>query len=142
MTPRKAGGSRPNALIGLGVGGLSCALLQAIGYPLDPQLYLISALALQIEAVSFALAGGSATVLGFASAWFAAQRAAARAPVDALRRLDQHSSKPLFPKLPRLFLSACELRRKGLGLARRQRRQTPSFGSSSLAPPVFPSASG
>lgn len=75
-------------IIGLLLGGLTCLLLDAVGYPLDPQVYLISQLPVQVEAATFVLAGGSATVLAFAAAWFSAQRAAARAPVEALRRLD------------------------------------------------------
>ncbi len=75
-------------LLGLGVGGLCCLLLDAVGYPLDPQVYLISRLPVVVEPMSFVLAGGAAIVLAFAAAWYAAQRAASRAPVDALRRLD------------------------------------------------------
>ncbi len=74
--------------IGLLIGGLSCLLLDAVGYPLDPQVYLISRLPVLVEPASFFLAGGAATLLAFAAAWFSAQRAASRAPVDALRRLD------------------------------------------------------
>lgn len=75
-------------LLGLLVGGVACFLLDAVGYPLDPQVYLISRLPVLVEASSFFLAGGAAIVLAFAAAWFAAQRAASRAPVEALRRLD------------------------------------------------------
>ncbi len=67
---------------------MACFLLDAVGYPLDPQVYLISRLPVLVEASSFFLAGGAAIVLAFAAAWFAAQRAASRAPVEALRRLD------------------------------------------------------
>lgn len=74
--------------IGLAVGGLACLALDAIGYPLDPQVYLISRLPVLVQPASFLLAGGAATLLAFAAAWFAAQRAAARPPVEALRRLD------------------------------------------------------
>jgi len=75
-------------LLGLAVGGLCCLLLDAVGYPLDPHVYLISKLPVQIEAATFALAGGAATLLTFAAAWLAARRAAERSPVDGLRRLD------------------------------------------------------
>ena len=75
-------------LIGLFVGGIACLLLDAVGYPLDPQVYLISQLPVLIEASTFVIAGIAATVLAFAAAWWSAQRAASRAPVDALRRLD------------------------------------------------------
>ena len=74
--------------LGLGVGGLACLLLDAVGYPLDPQVYLISRLPVLIEASTFVIAGVAATVLAFAAAWWSAQRAASRAPVEALRRLD------------------------------------------------------
>lgn len=73
---------------GLLVGGLACLLLDAVGYPLDPQVYLISRLPVLIEASTFVVAGLAATVLAFAAAWWSAQRAASRAPVEALRRLD------------------------------------------------------
>ncbi len=74
--------------LGLAVGGLACLLLDAVGYPLDPQVYLISRLPVLIEASTFVIAGVAATVLAFAAAWWSAQRAASRAPVEALRRLD------------------------------------------------------
>ena len=75
-------------VIGLSVGGLACLALDAIGYPLDPQVYLISRLPVLVQPASFLLAGGAATLLAFAAAWFAAQRAAGKPPVEALRRLD------------------------------------------------------
>ncbi len=74
--------------IGLVVGGLACLLLDWIGYPLDPHVYLISRLPVQIEAFPFVLAGTAAIVLCFAAAWLAARRASERSPVDGLRRLD------------------------------------------------------
>ncbi len=74
--------------IGLGVGGLCCLLLSAVGYPLDPHVYLISELPVQVEASTFILAGGAATALSFAAAWASARRAAERSPVEGLRRLD------------------------------------------------------
>ena len=74
--------------LGLGIGGLACLLLDAVGYPLDPQVYLISRLPVLIEASTFVIAGVAATLLAFAAAWWSAQRAATRAPVEALRRLD------------------------------------------------------
>ena len=75
-------------VLGLLVGGAACALLDAVGYPLDPQVYLISRLPVLIEASTFLIAGVAATFLAFAAAWWSAQRAASRAPVEALRRLD------------------------------------------------------
>ena len=75
-------------LAGLAIGGLACFLLDAVGYPLDPQVYLIARLPVQTEPAAFALAGGAAIALAFGAAWFSAQRAAARNPVEALRRLD------------------------------------------------------
>lgn len=75
-------------LLGLLVGALCCWLLAVVGYPLDPQVYLISELPVRAEAQTFVLAGGSAIALAFGAAWLAAQRAAARSPVEALRRLD------------------------------------------------------
>lgn len=75
-------------VIGLAVGGLTCVLLQAVGYPLDPHVYLISELPVRIEAETFVLAGGAATALSFGAAWISARRAADRSPVDGLRRLD------------------------------------------------------
>ncbi len=75
-------------LLGLLVGGLCCVLLDVVGYPLDPHVYLISRLPVLIEVQPFLLAGGSAIALCFGAAWAAARRAADRAPVDGLRRLD------------------------------------------------------
>ncbi len=74
--------------IGLLLGGLCCFALAQIGYPLDPNVYLIDELPVQIEASTFGLAGGAATALSFGAAWISARRAATRAPVDGLRRLD------------------------------------------------------
>lgn len=73
---------------GLGIGGLCCWLLDVVGYPLDPTVYLISRLPVQAEPQAFWMAGGAAITLAFAAAWLAAQRAAGRNPVEALRRLD------------------------------------------------------
>ena len=75
-------------VLGLAIGGLCCLLLSAVGYPLDPHVYLISELPVQIEASTFLLAGGAATGLSFAAAWASARRAADRSPVEGLRRLD------------------------------------------------------
>ncbi len=75
-------------ILGLLTGGLACLLLDAVGYPLDPQVYLISRLPVLVEPASFVLSGGAATLLAFVAAWYSAQRAASRAPVEALRRLD------------------------------------------------------
>ena len=75
-------------VLGLAMGGLCCLLLSAVGYPLDPHVYLISELPVQIEASTFLLAGGAATGLSFAAAWASARRAADRSPVEGLRRLD------------------------------------------------------
>ncbi|MCO4760406.1 MAG: ABC transporter permease [Myxococcales bacterium] len=74
--------------IGLILGGLCCLALAKIGYPLDPNVYLIDELPVQIEATTFAMAGGAATALSFGAAWVSARRAATRSPVDGLRRLD------------------------------------------------------
>ncbi|MSP90915.1 MAG: ABC transporter permease [Myxococcales bacterium] len=74
--------------LGLLAGGVATVLLDAVGYPLDPQVYLISRLPVLIEPATFWLAGSAAIVLSFGAAWLAAQRAASRPPVEALRRLD------------------------------------------------------
>ncbi|MBM4344237.1 MAG: ABC transporter permease [Deltaproteobacteria bacterium] len=74
--------------IGLALGGLTCWLLDTVGYPLDPQVYLISRLPVHAEPATFGLAAAAAVALAFVAAWLAAQRAAGRPPVDALRRLD------------------------------------------------------
>ena len=75
-------------VLGLLVGGLCCALLKTVGYPLDPHVYLISELPVRIEPMTFVMAGGAATLLSFGAAWLSARRAADRSPVDGLRRLD------------------------------------------------------
>ena len=75
-------------LLGLLVGWICCVLLDVVGYPLDPHVYLISRLPVLIEVQPFLLAGGSAIALCFGAAWAAARRAAERSPVDGLRRLD------------------------------------------------------
>ncbi len=74
--------------LGLLVGGLCCVLLDQIGYPLDPHVYLISRLPVLIEPQPFLLAGTAAVALCFGAAWVAARRASERSPVDGLRRLD------------------------------------------------------
>lgn len=74
--------------IGLLLGGIFCLLLEAVGYPLDPHVYLISELPVRIEAETFFVAGGAATLLTFGAAWLAARRAAVRSPVQGLQRLD------------------------------------------------------
>ena len=81
-------------LLGLLVGGVACVLLDAVGYPLDPQVYLISRLPVQIEASAFVLAGGAAVVLAFAASWTSAQRAASH-------RLSSSSSRTGSPLIAR-----------------------------------------
>ena len=75
-------------LAGLFVGGLCAALLAWVGYPLDPHVYLIDELPVELNTSTFVLAGGAAVVLTLAAAWVSARRAASRSPVDGLRRLD------------------------------------------------------
>jgi len=75
-------------LLGLVVGWLGCLALDRVDYPLDPKVYLISRLPVQLDWAPFAVAGVAAVLLSFGAAWIAAERAAARSPVDGLRRLD------------------------------------------------------
>ena len=74
-------------LCGLLVGGAGCLLLSTVGYPLDPNVYLISELPVVIEPGTFLLAGGSATLLTFGASWWAARRAASAGIVSLSTRV-------------------------------------------------------
>ncbi|MBP48253.1 MAG: hypothetical protein CMH53_09985 [Myxococcales bacterium] len=75
-------------LIGLFLGGLFAGALAWIGFPLDPHVYLIDRLPVQLSPATFLVSGGASVFLTLFAAWFSARRAALRPPVEGLRRLD------------------------------------------------------
>jgi lipoprotein-releasing system permease protein len=70
---------------GLLLGYGTCALIDKVGIPLDPEVYYISNLPVLIEPWQFALAALTALVLSFLATIYPATKAARLRPVDGLR---------------------------------------------------------
>lgn len=75
-------------IVGLVLGLAVCGLIQAIGYPLDPEVYLISELPVEVAPGVVALVGGMALVLTTLTTLYSASRASRMAPIAGLRHLD------------------------------------------------------
>jgi lipoprotein-releasing system permease protein len=74
--------------IGLVCGWLACHAVRWTGFELDPKVYYISQLPVDMDPLEFALTGAAALVFTFLASRYSANRAADRTPVEGLRRLD------------------------------------------------------
>lgn len=75
-------------LTGLALGLGVCLLIQQVGYPLDPEVYLISRLPVVIDLAEFALVAGGALLFTFGAIQYSASRASRKTPVEGLRKLE------------------------------------------------------
>jgi lipoprotein-releasing system permease protein len=72
---------------GVGLGLTACLLLRAYGFPLDPGVYLIDHLPVEIDAMDFVYTGIGTLVICFVATVPPAIWAAHQLPVDGLRHL-------------------------------------------------------
>jgi lipoprotein-releasing system permease protein len=72
-------------VLGLGTGYAVCRWILSYGFPLDPKVYFISRLPVQIRPVEFALTGGFAVVACLAATVWPALHAARLRPAEAFR---------------------------------------------------------
>lgn len=71
--------------LGLGIGWVGCKALAAYGFPLDPKVYFISKLPVNIRPTEFLITGGVAIVICLVATIFPALYAARLRPSDGLR---------------------------------------------------------
>ena len=72
-------------ILGLGIGWVGCKALAAYGFPLDPKVYFISKLPVNIRPTEFLITGGVAIVICLVATIFPALYAARLRPSDGLR---------------------------------------------------------
>lgn len=70
---------------GLGLGYLTCRVLLVYGFPLDPKVYFISSLPVQMRAIEFALVGAFSLVVCLTATIWPAFYAARLRPAEAFR---------------------------------------------------------
>jgi len=76
------------ASLGLVIGLLVCGLLIVVGYPLEPEVYLIDRLPVSIEAIEVLLAVFSTLLLTFIATLYSAGRAGRLMPVEGIRYVE------------------------------------------------------
>ena len=76
------------ATLGAVVGLLVCGLLIVVGYPLEPEVYLIDQLPVSIEAVEVVLAVMATLLLTFVATLYSAGRAGRLMPVEGIRYVE------------------------------------------------------
>ncbi len=76
------------AFIGLVIGLSSCGVLILVGYPLEPEVYLIDRLPVSIEAIEVVLAVISTLLLTFVATLYSAGRAGRLMPVEGIRYVE------------------------------------------------------
>jgi lipoprotein-releasing system permease protein len=76
------------AVLGSFVGLLVCGLLIVVGYPLEPEVYLIDKLPVSIEAVEVLLAVISTLLLTFVATFYSAGKAGRLMPVEGIRYVE------------------------------------------------------
>ena len=72
-------------LFGLTIGLVVCAAMAAFDYQLDPQIYLIDRLPIEVVPVEVALVGGITMIISALATLFPSAKASRLAPVDGLR---------------------------------------------------------
>ena len=71
--------------IGVGVGLLTCYLVDAHGFRLDPKVYMIDRLPIEVRPLEVILVAAIAIAISVVATWVPARAAAALRPVDGLR---------------------------------------------------------
>lgn len=72
-------------LLGLGIGLTTCFVMSAYGYHLDPKVYLIDQLPIEVQLIEVFAVAGITLAISFVATLFPSQSAAALTPVDGLR---------------------------------------------------------
>jgi lipoprotein-releasing system permease protein len=72
-------------LLGVTIGLITCYVVSGYGYHLDPKVYLIDRLPIEVRWFEVALVATVTLVISFFSAWAPAQAAASLRPVEGLR---------------------------------------------------------
>lgn len=72
-------------LLGLGIGLSTCFVMSAYGYHLDPKVYLIDRLPIEVQYVEVLAVAGITLIISLVATLFPSQSAAALTPVDGLR---------------------------------------------------------
>ena len=80
--------SAAGTLVGLALGLVVCVIMKVFGYPLDPEVYLIRTLPVEIDLPEFALVAAGALLFTFLAIQYSAGRAARKTPVEGLRQLE------------------------------------------------------
>ena len=80
--------STVGTLTGLALGLVVCLLIQKVGYPLDPEVYLIRQLPVVIDLGEFALVAAGGLAFTFGAIQYSARRAAQKTPVEGLRKVE------------------------------------------------------
>jgi lipoprotein-releasing system permease protein len=96
MGARSGGITRIFQVVGLAIGGIGtvfglaigltlCAAVGRYNYKLDPKVYLIDRLPIEVSPTEVLLVGGITMVISFLATWFPAAKGAALTPVEGLR---------------------------------------------------------
>jgi lipoprotein-releasing system permease protein len=72
-------------LIGVSIGLVTCYVVAGYGYHLDPKVYLIDRLPIDVVEYEVALVCGITLVISLLATWAPAQSAASLRPVEGLR---------------------------------------------------------
>jgi lipoprotein-releasing system permease protein len=72
-------------LIGVGIGLVTCYVVSAYGYHLDPKVYLIDRLPIDVQWFEVVLVAGITLAISLVATWFPSQDAASLRPVEGLR---------------------------------------------------------
>lgn len=72
-------------LIGVAIGLVTCYVVHAYGYHLDPKVYLIDRLPIDVKPVEVLAVAGITMAISLGATWAPAQAAAALTPVEGLR---------------------------------------------------------
>jgi lipoprotein-releasing system permease protein len=72
-------------LIGVAIGLVTCYVVSAYGYHLDPKVYLIDRLPIEVRWFEVVLVSGITLAISLGATWAPAQAAAALRPVEGLR---------------------------------------------------------
>jgi lipoprotein-releasing system permease protein len=72
-------------LIGIAIGVVTCMVVSGYGYHLDPKVYLIDRLPIDVRWYEVLIVAGATIVISALSTWVPAQTAASLRPIEGLR---------------------------------------------------------